>query len=254
MTRPNLPPVEIIEQLVRERLAFLAGCPSEAEIAFEQRLPLGRFFRLDPFYPETAAVIGATGELSERRLFLQFLHGYEADIEPYYGDDIKPSAAETHAMREQLKSGHVEYQLRILALFRQYAAKDQYIYDVAARWISEIDLSEFNIDSKVRSAFRSITNQPRPTGTSGAKAGTNVFRDLVIRDLVADLLSQFEWLPATSGRNTGQGIDACSIVTSVWNQEFKEYNVIYAGEVDHTVKPRRLLASAVRNVWEKRPK
>jgi len=253
MSRPNLPPVEIIMQRVRERLAFLAGCPSEAETVIGPHLPLGRFFLLDPFNPASAQVIGATGEWSARRLFQKFKYGYEADIEPYY-DEPYHDHAETDARRKQLESDHADYQLRIVALLKQYAAKDQYIYDVASRWISELDLSEFDIDNKVRSAFRSITNQPRPTGSSGAKAATNVFRDLVILDLVADLLVHFEGLPATSGRNTGQGIDACSIVTAVWKQEFKGYTVVHAGEVHRIVEPRPLPDNAARNVWEKRPK
>ncbi|WP_112309204.1 hypothetical protein [Pseudogemmobacter bohemicus] len=248
-----------MKQRVRERLAELAGQRDEAQIPFDQRQPLGRFFDLDPFMQETAQIIGAAseggpqGEWGAKRLFQKFLYGYEADIEPHYGVGNDQDAAEIDAQRERLRVAHVGYQLLAIAQFSEGAQNYPFIYDLVVRYLNEIDDSEFQIDPKVRSAFRKIVQLPRPQGASGAKKATNVIRDLIIIDLVSDLIKTFEGLPVTFSRAKLGNENACDIVTAVWDEEFKYIKRRHGTSV--VVIDHRLNAeSAVRNVWEKRNK
>lgn len=275
MSHLSLPPVETMKQRVRERLAELAGCPSEAQTLYAQRLPLGRFFDLDPFSSETAQVIGGAGQFfvpdqfipvgvqvtgasghvswGPKQLFCNFLYGYEANLEPHYGDDDH-APAEVDAQREHLRVSHIAYQKSVLAALAEGAKLHPYIYDLIKRLLDDIDDSEFQIDPSVRSAFRDAMRMPRPSGKGGAKQATNVFRDLIIIDLVSDLIKTFVSLPATSARVKSGNENACDTVTAVWNEEFKGYTKFRNGIPVGNTPDRYLSETATRNVWEKRNK
>lgn len=162
MTRPNLPPVETIKQRVRERLAEIAGHPEQAQIPLGQRAPLHQFFSLEPFDPETAKVIGATGAWSIRQLLLQFRHGYEADIESYYGADAEQDHAAVFVERERLRVNYAEYQKDVLSLLAQYAINDQFFYDLVSRLNQEMVKKNLDTDIEVTKAFSRIVLLPRP--------------------------------------------------------------------------------------------
>lgn len=257
MSRPNLPPVETIKQRVRERLAEIAGHPEQAQIPLGQRAPLHQFFSLEPFDSETAKVIGATGAWSTRQLFLQFRHGYEAEIEPYYGADAEQDHAAVYAERERLRTNYAEYQRDVLSLFAQYAVHDQYFYDLVSRLNQEMVKTNLDSDLEVSKAFSRILLLPRPKGKGGSKASKNIRRDLLILDLIRDLLERFEGLPAEppeSQRDNEGNIDACTIVTNVWKAEFNKYERMnHAGKMI-VVPAQCLLANAARNVWTNRRK
>ncbi|WP_145693905.1 hypothetical protein [Gemmobacter caeni] len=248
-----------MKQRVRERLAELAGCPSEAETPYAQRLPLGRFFDLDPFSLETAQVIAAAepNAWGAKRLFCNFLYGYEANLEPHYGDDDFAST-EVDAQREHLRVSHIAYQKAVLAALAGDAKVHPYIYDLIKRFLDDIDDSEFQIDPSVRSAFRDALRMPRPSGKGGAKQATNIFRDLIIIDLVSDLIKTFVGLPATFSRTKSEkkgkpgNKNACDIITMVWNEEFKGRTKTRDGVPIGEIASRPLAETAVRNVWEKR--
>lgn len=257
MSRPNLPPVETIKQRVRARLAEIAGHSEQAQIPLEQRAPLHQFFSLKPFDSETAKVIGATGAWSTRQLMLQFRHGYESEIEPYYGDIAKQDHTAVFVERERLRVNHAEYQRDVLYLFAQYAAKNQSIYDLVFRLNQEMVQTNLDTDIEVSRVFSRILLLPRPKGKGGIKASKNFRRDLLILDLIRDLLERFSGLPAEppeSQRDNKDNIDACTIVTNVWSAEFDEYEIKDdAGNVI-VVPAHRLPANAARNVWTNRRK
>lgn len=257
MKRPNLPPVETIKQRVRERLAEIAGHPEQAQIPLGQRAPLHQFFSLEPFDSETAKVIGATGAWSTRQLFLQFRHGYEVDIEPYYGEDVEHDHAAVFAERERLRANYADYQRDVLSLLDQYAVHDQYFYDLVSRLNQEMVKTNLDTDLEVTKAFSRILLLPRPKGKGGSKASKNIRRDILILDLIRDLLERFEGLPAEppeSQRDNESNIDACTIVTNVWKAEFDEYEIKDDAENVIVVPAHGLPASAARNVWTNRRK
>jgi hypothetical protein len=252
--------LEAAKQHVRRQLAIHAGHPDEADIPSNERPPLGRHFDLSPFDTEMIEKLGVMGIWSPEALFRKFTQVDESSIEPFYGDNAESplpySSVEMHEenslARATLQKEAEEFQLSAINLITECAKHDLSFYRLVVTLNQKLANTDWEGPSEVRRAIADTLARPKPTGRGGAKKSKNFKRDLLLLSLIQDLLSNVKGLAATGAQNTQRGDEACSIVTTVWNEEFRAYSYIEAGTVKQSYPAKPLPATAARNIWVKR--
>jgi len=254
--------LEAAKQHVRRHLAILALHPDEAEIPSNQRAPLGRHFPLAPFDTEMIERLGVLKVWSPEALFHRFTHIDESSIEPFYGDNAEGQGPystveileQNSQVRMKLVADSEQFQLSAINLISDYAAQDASFYRLIVDLNRKLAESNWQGPNEVRKKIASVLSKPEPKGKGGAKKSTHFMRDLLLLSLIQNLVDSFEGLAKTGAQNTERGDEACSIVTAVWDDEFREYAETVDGEVQKVHPARPLPATAARNVWVKRAK
>lgn len=254
--------LEAAKQHVRRQLAILALHPEEAEIPSNQRAPLGRHFPLAPFDTDMIERLGTLQVWSPEALFQRFTHIDESSIEPFYGDNaegdgpyapVEMLTENSHA-RMKLIAESDRFQLSAISLIADYAVQDVSFYRLIAALNARLAEDNWQGPNEVRKIIANVLRNPEPKGKGGAKRATHFMRDLLLLSLIQSLVDSFEGLAKTGAQNTERGDEACSIVTSVWDDEFREYTETIDGKVKKFHPARPLPATAARNVWVKRAK
>jgi hypothetical protein len=249
--------LEAAKRHVRRQLAIYAGHPDEAEIPSDQRAPLGRHFDLASFDSEMIEKLGVLGVWSQEALFRKFTHIDESSIEPSYCDNSDGQGdhptveilEENTRMRNKLAAELGVFQLNAINLLAEYAEQDVAFYRLFAQLDQRISINYWNTTPKIREIIANVRSKPEPKGKGGAKKSTHFKRDLLLLSLIQNLVDSFADLAKTGAQNTERGDEACSIVTTVWNEEFRDYTEILDGEVKKPRPARRLPATTARNVW-----
>ncbi len=254
--------LEAAKQHVRRQLAILALHPDEAEIPSNQRAPLGLHFPLAPFDTEMIERLGALKVWSPEALFHRFTHIDESSIEPIYGDNAEgqgpystvETRQENSKVRMKLVADSERFQLSAINLIADYAAQDVSFYRLIATLNAKLADVNWQGPNEVRKKIANVLRNPEPKGKGGSKKATHFMRNLLLLSLIQSLVDSFEGLAKTGAQNTERGDEACSIVTAVWDDEFREYTETIDGKVKKVHPARPLPATAARNVWVKRAK